>query len=92
MSKSKLFFGAITGLITAILASITAYIVAIRPWHLRWGSTDDEVDLPLPGDDLVPFDDKGGWIGNGPALGIVEVENPPLMDDPLIDVGQNWKG
>jgi hypothetical protein len=54
MSKSKLFFGAITGLITAVLATITAYIVAIRPWHLRWGSTDDEVDLPLPGDDLVP--------------------------------------
>jgi hypothetical protein len=27
------------------------YSLAIRPWHLRWGATDDEVRRPLPGDD-----------------------------------------
>jgi len=26
----------------------------IRPWHLRWGATDAEVQRPLPGDELVP--------------------------------------
>jgi hypothetical protein len=25
-----------------------------RPWHMRWGATDDEVNGPMPGDDLVP--------------------------------------
>lgn len=25
----------------------------IRPWHLRWGATDDEVGAPMPGDDLL---------------------------------------
>src|SRR5829696_8726318 len=31
-----------------------AYAFVIRPWHLRWGATGEEVDKPLPGDDLVP--------------------------------------
>src|SRR5579859_1585976 len=30
------------------------YILLIRPWHLRWGATDEEVDRPMPGDDQVP--------------------------------------
>ncbi len=43
----------------AILGSIVSwmtvlYILLIRPWHLRWGATDEEVDRPMPGDDRVP--------------------------------------
>jgi hypothetical protein len=30
------------------------YAFFIRPWHLRWGATDEEVDRALPGDGLVP--------------------------------------
>lgn len=52
--KKKTFFGILGGLVAAAAAAITAYIVAIRPWHLRWGATDQEISLPLPGDDLVP--------------------------------------
>jgi hypothetical protein len=26
----------------------------IRPWHLRWGATEAELQQPLPGDDVVP--------------------------------------
>ena len=26
----------------------------VRPWHQRWGATDDEIDAAMPGDDLVP--------------------------------------
>jgi hypothetical protein len=33
--------------------AIAAYGVAVRPWHLRWGATEDEVRRPLPGDGLV---------------------------------------
>jgi hypothetical protein len=25
----------------------------VRPWHLRWGATDEEVTAPMPGDDLL---------------------------------------
>jgi len=31
-----------------------AYAFFIRPWHLRWGATDEELGKPLPGDELVP--------------------------------------
>jgi hypothetical protein len=35
----------------AVLA--LAYWFLVRPWHLRWGTTDDEVEGTLPGDDLL---------------------------------------
>ncbi len=35
------------------LAALSAYAFLIRPWHLRWGATDDEVKMPLPGDEFV---------------------------------------
>ncbi len=54
MSKNKALLGTLLGLAAAGSAAIAAYILAIRPWHLRWGSTDEEVDLSLPGDDLIP--------------------------------------
>jgi hypothetical protein len=31
-----------------------AYALVVRPWHLRWGATDEETGKPLPGDELVP--------------------------------------
>jgi hypothetical protein len=54
MSKNKALLGAFVGLVAAGAAAVAAYVTTIRPWHLRWGSTDEEVDLPLPGDNLVP--------------------------------------
>jgi DNA-binding NarL/FixJ family response regulator len=30
------------------------YFLAVRPWHRRWGATDDELLMALPGDELVP--------------------------------------
>jgi hypothetical protein len=30
------------------------YLRLVRPWHQRWGATDDEVRRPLPGDEEVP--------------------------------------
>jgi hypothetical protein len=35
-------------------AAAIAFSLAYRPWHLRWGATDEEVHLAMPGDDLVP--------------------------------------
>lgn len=34
-------------------AGIAGYGRFIRPWHLRWGATDDEVTRELPGDKVV---------------------------------------
>ena len=31
-----------------------AYVLIVRPWHLRWGATDEEVRKRLSGDELVP--------------------------------------
>jgi hypothetical protein len=31
-----------------------AYWLGLRPWHIRWGATDDEIARPLPGDEIVP--------------------------------------
>jgi hypothetical protein len=31
-----------------------AYVLIGRPWHLRWGATDEETRKRLPGDELVP--------------------------------------
>ena len=30
------------------------YARAIRPWHSRWGATDDEVEGPMPLDERIP--------------------------------------
>jgi hypothetical protein len=35
-----------------LLSSV--YLFLLRPWHTRWGATDDEVAAALPGDDEVP--------------------------------------
>lgn len=40
--------------VTAGLLLAGAYHVAIRPWHRRWGASEDEARGPLPGDDLLP--------------------------------------
>jgi len=34
------------------------FIFIVRPWYLRWGAADAEVQKALPGDDLVMKPDK----------------------------------
>ena len=36
----------------AFVALIGVYLIAVRPWHLRWGATDEEVARPMPGDEI----------------------------------------
>jgi hypothetical protein len=33
-------------------AAVGGYMKIVRPWHLRWGATDAEVAMSLPGDDI----------------------------------------
>ena len=45
----------IAGGLTAVgLGALSAYLFAVRPWHLKWGATDEEVKETLPGDEFVP--------------------------------------
>lgn len=36
------------------IGALAAYVLTVRPWHLRWGATDDELTEILPGDDVKP--------------------------------------
>ena len=38
----------------AVGGVLAAYNYKIRPWHLRWGATDEESTAELPGDDVKP--------------------------------------
>lgn len=31
-----------------------AYALVVRPWHLEWGATEEELRRPMPGDELIP--------------------------------------
>jgi hypothetical protein len=35
-------------------AAISAYLLWVRPWQLRWGATNEEVARVMPGDEVVP--------------------------------------
>lgn len=43
----------LTATLGAAAAGLAAYAILIRPWHLRWGTSKEELDMPLPGDELV---------------------------------------
>ena len=43
-------FAAVAALILAI---VYAYQKLFRPWHVRWGASDEEVERVMPGDELV---------------------------------------
>lgn len=47
-------FWRVVGRLAAAAGSAWAlYRHAIRPWHIRWGATDEEVARSMPGDDLI---------------------------------------
>jgi hypothetical protein len=54
MPKRSSVFRASSGLVKTGAAAVASYLLLVRPWHLRWGAADDEVDRSLPGDEIVP--------------------------------------
>lgn len=36
-----------------LVFTLPLYLLWIRPWQLRWGATDEEVNRAMPGDDIV---------------------------------------
>lgn len=35
------------------MVALAAYAFLIRPWHLKWGATEEEIRMRLPGDEFV---------------------------------------
>lgn len=67
-------------------AGAAAYVVAVRPWHLRFGAVPAEVAGVLPGDDLVPDADLV-------ATRAVGIAAPPAVVWPwLVQLGQGRGG
>ena len=52
MPKNSFFFKVLS-IIAIITLFATVYLTIIRPWHMRWGATDEEIARNMPGDDLV---------------------------------------
>lgn len=78
---SKIIGASITG-----AAALSAYLLLIRPWHLRWGATDEETRLPLPGDELVAGPDTG-------ATHAITIDAPVSEVWPwLVQIGQDKGG
>lgn len=51
MNRRRVITG--VSLAAAGVGALAAYVLRVRPWHLRWGATDEEVCERLPGDELV---------------------------------------
>ena len=43
-----------TALVAATAGGLATYLLRVRPWHLHWGATDEEMVRPMAGDELVP--------------------------------------
>ena len=54
LSMLKKFVKGLAMLGTSVSWLTALYILFIRPWHLRWGATDEEVARPMAGDAQVP--------------------------------------
>ncbi len=52
--KERKLMQIIGWLAVVVLACGLIYVLVIRPWHLNMGSTKEEVQRSMPGDELVP--------------------------------------
>lgn len=80
----------ITTLSIAIAVTITfvtiLYILILRPWHLRWGSTNSELTEHLPGDDVKP-------IAGTQVTHAITINTPPRdVWKWLVQIGQGRGG
>lgn len=85
MKENKIGSKAV-GAAVAVVAALSAYLFVIRPWHLRWGATDEETRETLPGDELVP-------CPKGTATHAVTIEAPVEEVWPwIVQIGQDRGG
>ena len=85
MRRNRLNLKTLTAVIGGA-GALAAYVLLIRPWHLKWGATEEELEMPLPGDELV----KRPKLNATHAITI----NAPVADvwPWLVQVGQKRGG
>lgn len=42
------------GIGVILLGFLLAYVFLVQPWYMRWGATDTELAMALPGDPFIP--------------------------------------
>ena len=76
----------VTTTLLGLAAVGAAYAFLVRPWHLRWGISEEESTMPLPGDEVKP--DAGISVTHA-----VTIDAPPDAVWPwLVQIGQGRGG
>jgi hypothetical protein len=70
----------------AVTGLAVTYLLVIRPWHLKWGATREELLLELPGDKNVPDPDFNA------TRGITIHSTPELVWRWIIQIGSKRAG
>ncbi len=71
--RKRSLLGFVGGTFVAGAVFAVLYGKFLRPWHLRWGATDEEIIEPLPGDGVKPDADvqvTHAITINGPAADV----------------------
>jgi hypothetical protein len=69
-----------------LVGVVLIYLLVLRPWHLNWGATKQEVMLVLPGDSIVHKPDFNA------TRGITIHSNPELIWRWIIQIGSKRAG
>jgi len=84
--SAKTWARTLAGLAALGAAGAAVYARVIQPWHVRWGATDDEVRMPMPGDEIAPSP-------NMASTRAISVEAPPeAVWQWLVQIGQGRGG
>ena len=74
------------GLLTVAIAAGLVYHLGLRHWCMRWGTTAQEAQGPLPGDELFP-------VYSGQATHAITIHASPQQVWPwLMQIGQDRSG
>lgn len=85
MTRKRSIFPA---LLAAVTGAAAGYWFIVRPWHRRWGATDEEVKRQYPGDDLIGTDKP-----KFDATHAITIDAPPSAVWPwLVQMGQGRGG
>jgi hypothetical protein len=69
-----------------VIGLVVTYLLVIRPWHLKWGATREELLLALPGDKNVHTPDFNA------TRGITIHSTPELVWPWIIQIGSKRAG
>lgn len=79
-------FGRVASLLAAVVVLFALFLLAVRPWYLRWGATDSEASAVMAGDEFV----TGGAAQSTRAITIAAA--PERVWPWLLQLGQDRGG